>query len=153
MTLSIHTESPLVGDLDPLFARHTAEMHADTPPGSIHMLPKDALADPAIAFFVIRNAGQPVAMGAVKDLGASEGEVKSMHVLSEQRGRGLSRMLLRHLLAHAREAGFRRLSLETGVQPGFAPARGLYAREGFTECPPFASYRADPHSVFMTLLL
>ncbi|QBX35418.1 GNAT family N-acetyltransferase [Paracoccus liaowanqingii] len=153
MTLTIDLESPLGADLEPLFQRHTAEMHADTPPDSVHTLPRAALADPAIAFFVIRDAGLPVAMGAVKDLGRSEAEVKSMHVLAEQRGRGLSRMLLRHLLAHSRQAGFRRLSLETGVQPGFAPARGLYAREGFTECPPFASYRPDPHSVFMTLLL
>ncbi|CAM3154665.1 GNAT family N-acetyltransferase [Paracoccus nototheniae] len=153
MTLTIDRENPLGADLDALFQRHTAEMHADTPPESVHTMPKDALAIAAIAFFVVRDAGQPVAMGAIKDLGASHAEVKSMHVLAEQRGRGLSRMLLRHLLAHARQAGFHRLSLETGVQPGFVAARSLYAREGFTECPPFGSYRADPHSVFMTLLL
>ena len=92
MTLTIDLESPLGPDLDLLFQRHTAEMHADTPPGSIHMMPKEALENPAIAFFVVRDAGQPVAMGAIKDLGASEGELKSMHVLSEQRGRGVSPM-------------------------------------------------------------
>ena len=57
------------------------------------------------------------------------------------------------IIEDARAAGLQRLSLETGVQPGFLAARGLYAREGFTECPPFGSYRADPNSVFMTLLL
>ncbi|MCG6111683.1 MAG: GNAT family N-acetyltransferase [Paracoccus sp.] len=153
MTLTIDLESPLDADLDLLFQRHTAEMHADTPPESIHMMPKEGLADPAIAFFVVRDAGRPVAMGALKDLGEGHAELKSMHVLTEQRGRGVSRMLLRHMLDQARLAGHRRLSLETGVQPGFIAARGLYAREGFTECPPFGQYRADPNSVFMTLML
>lgn len=153
MTLTIAAESPLGADLDQLFQRHTAEMHADTPPESIHMLPKEALADPAIRFLVIRDAGQPVAMGAVKALEPGSAEVKSMHVLAEHRGRGLSRMLLRRIIEDARAAGLQRLSLETGVQPGFLAARALYAREGFTECPPFGSYRADPNSVFMTLLL
>lgn len=153
MTLTIAVESPLSADLDTLFQRHTAEMHAETPPESIHMLPKDALADPAVAFFVIRDSGQPVAMGAIKDLGDRHGELKSMHVLSERRGRGLSRMLLRHMVAHAVADGLAHLSLETGIQPGFVAARGLYAREGFRECPPFGSYAADPNSVFMTLPL
>lgn len=153
MTPTIDRESPLGADLDLLFQRHTAEMHADTPPESIHMLPRADLTDPAIAFFVIRDDGRPVAMGALKNLDGTEAEVKSMHVLAEHRGRGLSRMLLRHLIAHAQEADLSRLSLETGVQPGFVAARGLYAREGFSECPPFGNYRADPNSVFMTMAL
>lgn len=153
MTLNIDRESPLGADLDLLFQRHTAEMHADTPPESIHMLPRTDLTDPAIAFFVIRDAGKPVAMGALKTLDGTEAEVKSMHVLAEHRGRGLSRMLLRHLTAHARQTGLVRLSLETGVQPGFLAARTLYTREGFSECPPFGSYRPDPNSVFMTMAL
>ena len=43
-----------------------------------------------------------------------------------------------------------RLSLETGSQDGFAPARALYARHGFALCDPFADYRLDPSSVFMS---
>ena len=31
--------------------------------------------------------------------------------------------------------------------------KSMYARFGFQECPPFASYREDPHSVFLTLEL
>ncbi|MFC0201582.1 GNAT family N-acetyltransferase [Paracoccus rhizosphaerae] len=153
MTLTIAIESPLGSDLDLLFQRHSAEMQADTPPESIHMLPRDLLAVPEITFFVTRDGGVPVAMGAVKQLGGLEGELKSMHVLAEHRGRGLSRMLLRHMLSHARAAGLHRLSLETGAQGSFAAARGLYFREGFMECPPFGSYRMDPNSVFMTMSL
>jgi len=46
-----------------------------------------------------------------------------------------------------------RLYLETGTEDYFAPARRLYARNGFTECPPFADYALDPNSVFMELRL
>ena len=58
--------------------------------------------------------------------------------------------MLRHIIAEARTGGLNRLSLETGSWDYFRPAHALYARHGFTECPPFGEYRADPNSVFMT---
>jgi putative acetyltransferase len=61
--------------------------------------------------------------------------------------------VLGFLLAEARRRGYRRVSLETGSQDFFAPARRLYARHGFVVCEPFADYVADPNSVFMTLHL
>jgi putative acetyltransferase len=73
-----------------------------------------------------------------------------MHILAERRGEGLSRRMLHHLVNHALAEGFSKLSLETGSQPGFAPARGLYAKAGFAECGPFEGYGPDPNSVFMT---
>ena len=48
------------------------------------------------------------------------------------------------MIAEARARGYQRLSLETGTQEFFAPARRLYRRHGFTECPPFGDYRLDP---------
>ena len=54
------------------------------------------------------------------------------------------------LMAEARSLGFTRLSLETGAQAAFQPARTLYARAGFVECRPFQGYALDPNSVFMT---
>lgn len=146
-------ESPLTDDLALLFQRHTAEMHADTPPESIHMMPRETLVSPDIDFFVLRRSGRAVGMAALKRLNDGHGEVKSMHVLVEARGAGLSRLMLDRLIGHARQAGLTRLSLETGAQSSFAAARGLYARAGFAECPPFGSYRHDPNSVFMTLAL
>ncbi len=79
-------------------------------------------------------------------------EIKSMHILAERRGQGLSRRMLDHLVAHAKSLGFSRLSLETGSQPGFAPARGLYRNAGFEECGPFEGY-GPTEFVFMTRLL
>ena len=143
-------ESPLGADLTLLMQRHTADMHADTPPESIHMMDAGELAVAEVSFYVMRNAGAPVAMGAFKKLDATHAEIKSMHVLAEARGHGLSRLMLAHLVAEARAAGLTRLSLETGVQPTFVAARALYLKAGFTECPAFEGYWNDPNSVFMT---
>ena len=152
-SITLAEESPVGADLTLLFQRHTADMHADTPPESIHMMDASALDHPQIAFYVLRDAGEPLAMGAYKRIDAAHAEIKSMHVLIEERGRGLSRQMLDHLVAEARGTGIARLSLETGSQAMFAPARGLYARAGFVECAPFADYRLDPNSIYMTRAL
>lgn len=149
----IAREDPTGPDLALLFARHTAAMHAETPPESIHMMGAADLMRPDIDFFVLREAGQPLAMGALKRLDGDHAEIKSMHVLTEARGRGLAQTMLDHLLGHARSLRIGRLSLETGSHPGFAAARALYLRAGFAECPPFEGYVEDPNSVFMTLRL
>ncbi len=150
LTLSIGAESSLGADLGLLMARHTADMHADTPPESIHMMDAGALAAPGISFFVMRDVGMPVAMGAFNRIDDTHAEIKSMHVLAEVRGRGLSQHMLHHLIAEAKAAGFARLSLETGAQAMFLPARSLYAKAGFSECGPFEGYGPDLNSVFMT---
>jgi putative acetyltransferase len=153
MSITIAQESPLGSDLALLMARHTADMHADTPPESIHMMDAGQLAIPSIRFFVMREDGAPVAMGAFKRIDDTHAEIKSMHVLAEARGKGLSRAMLDHLVTQAQADGFRRLSLETGVQPTFIAARALYAKAGFVECDPFEGYSLDPNSVFMTRTL
>lgn len=151
--LIIRRESPVQDDLALLFRRHTDAMHADTPPGSIHMMDAAGLERPDVSFYVMRDAGRPVAMGAFKRIDATHAEIKSMHVLAEERGRGLARRMLGHLTEEARAAGLTRLSLETGSQPSFHPARTLYAAGGFAECGPFEGYGDDPNSLFMTRVL
>ena len=151
--MQITPESPLTADLALLMARHTAAMHADTPPESIHMMDASQLAIPEVQFFVGREAGVAVAMGAFKRIDAQHAEVKSMHVLFEARGRGLSRIMLDHLMAAAKAAGYLRLSLETGSQAMFQPAVRLYEKAGFERCPPFEGYTLDPNSIYMTRTL
>jgi putative acetyltransferase len=92
-------------------------------------------------------------MGALADLGDGHGEIKSMHTASGARGRGVAAAVLTHLIGIARESGYTRLSLETGTQDFFDPAHRLYERHGFTECGPFDTYVADPHSRFYTLAM
>ena len=113
----------------------------------------EELADAGVRFFAIFEASRAVAMGALKPISEDHGELKSMHVIDEARGRGLARGLLRHLIEEARAAGMSRVSLETGSQQAFGAARALYRAEGFRECPPFADYGPDPNSVFLTLML
>ena len=76
-----------------------------------------------------------------------------MHTEQAYRRNGVASALLGYIIAEVRQMGLQRLSLETGSWPYFAPARALYSRHGFVECPPFGSYVADPNSVFMTLEL
>jgi putative acetyltransferase len=146
----ITKERPVAPDLAVLLARHSVDMRADTPLESIHMMDAGQLDIPTVSFFVMRDAGQPIGMGAFKLLDATHAEIKSMHVLSEYRGQGLSRVMLDYLVQAATASGIARLSLETGSQEMFEPARRLYARASFAECPPFGDYALDPNSVFMT---
>lgn len=151
--ITITLEHPVQENLALLHRRHTADMHADTPPESIHMMSAEALAAPGILFYVLREDGTAHGMGALKPIAPEHAEIKSMHVLMELRGRGLARMLLQHLMTEARAHGFTRLSLETGTQASFTAARRLYADAGFEETGPFGDYRHDLNSLFMTCQL
>jgi len=92
-------------------------------------------------------------VGALKQLSSSHGEIKSMHTAQVNRRAGVGTAMLRHIIEAARMMGLTRLSLETGSWAYFHPARALYRRHGFAECPPFGDYVADANSIFMTLEL
>lgn len=140
-------------DVRALLAEHLADMHAASPPESVHALDLDALRAPEVTFVAAREDGLLLGCGALKELDPSHGELKSMRTAAAARGRGVAAAVLAHLLAVARDRGYRRVSLETGAEDVFAPARRLYARHGFTPCAPFADYVEDPNSVFLTLEL
>jgi len=144
---------PTDPSLAAILASHAA--HGDThyPAESNHHLDGAALASEGVVLFVGRAGGEIVAMGGYKILSAGAGEVKSMHVTKAARGQGAAARILSLILEHARAAGLQRLSLETGSLDASAPARRLYERAGFSDCPPFGDYAPDPMSVFMTRLL
>jgi putative acetyltransferase len=132
---------------------HIAHARAATALGSAHALDISGLKVPEVRFWSVWEGGTLIGVGALKHLDAGHGEVKSMHTVETMRGRGIGGTLLHRIIAIAQTSGLTRLSLETGSWPYFAPARRLYARFGFVECPPFGDYRLDPNSVFMTLTL
>lgn len=136
-----------------LLAEHLADMHATSPAESVHALDLSGLQRDDITMWTLWHDGELLGCAALRQLSAEEGEVKSMRTAAAARGRGVGSRLLEHVIAEARARGYRRLSLETGTQEFFAPARRLYRRHGFTECPPFGDYRLDPHSVFLSLAL
>ncbi|MEW9552024.1 GNAT family N-acetyltransferase [Nonomuraea sp. NPDC050783] len=132
---------------------HVEEMKSITPPESVHALDLDGLRSPGVTFWSAMDGGSVVACGAIKRLDAAHAELKSMRTASHLKRSGLASLMLKHILAEARRMGFTRLSLETGSTDFFLPARRLYEKFGFDYCEPFAGYRPDPHSVFMTRLL
>ena len=73
-----------------------------------------------------------------------------MRTSSSSRKSGVATKLLTHALNTALDNGYQKVSLETGTQQFFQPARNLYEKFGFTYCEPFADYEVDPHSHFMT---
>ncbi len=97
-----------------------------------------------VAMVLLRVDGEPVACGAIREMGDGVGELKRMFVLPAHRGRGYSRAVLRDLERLARERGFHRLVLETGVLQ--ASAIGLYLSEGYRPIPNFGEYAAESES-------
>lgn len=151
--MEISLEDPSAPEIVALLTAHLALMRSTSPPESVHALDLEGLRRPEISFWTVRDGDALLGCGALKALGDGHGEIKSMHTAERHRGRGAAARLVRHIVEEARRRAYRRLSLETGSQPAFAPARALYARHGFTLCPPFGDYAPDPNSVFMTLEL
>lgn len=153
--LIIAIEDPGRADNTALLETHLAHMHAISEPCTVHALDVAALQGRDVTFWSARHDTDqpPVGCMALKELDATHGEIKSMHVVQTARRTGLSHQLMAVLLTEARTRGYKRLSLETGSTDHFVPARSLYAKHGFKECGPFAHYEPHPHSAFMTLEL
>lgn len=150
MSLVIRRDD-LQGDaIAALLSEHLAQMRAQSPPGSVHALDLAGLRAPEVQFFCAWRGDELLGCGALKRLSPAHAEIKSMRTAAAARRSGVARALLAHLMAAARAQGLTRLSLETGSQPAFEPARALYAAAGFAPCGPFEGYQPDPHSVFMT---
>lgn len=143
------------GDLDDaavvaFLDAHVQQLRAITPPESTHALDLDGLKAPGVRFWTAHDAGELVGCAALAPLDDAHVELKSMRTASHRLREGIAGRLVVFVLAEARAAGFTRISLETGAEEFFAPARALYTRHGFTPCPPFGSYRPDPLSAFLT---
>ncbi len=136
-----------------LLEEHLQHMRSVSPPESVHALDLAGLDRPEITLWAAWDGATLAGCGALKALGAAHGEIKSMRSAQAYRGTGVGKALLAHIVAEARRRGYARLSLETGAEDAFVPARELYASHGFTACAPFADYREDPNSVFMTRAL
>lgn len=133
---------------------HVQEMRSITPPESKHALDLDGLRRPEVTFWVVRDDdGHVVGCGAIKRLDEWHAEVKSMRTAAARKRGGIASLVLGHIVDEARRMGHRRLSLETGSDAFFLPARRLYEKFGFGYCEPFADYVPDPLSVFMTRTL
>lgn len=136
-----------------LLNEHLHDMYATSPPESVHALDLGKLRKPEITFWSVWDNNVLVGCGAIKELDPTHAEIKSMRSANRARGKGVGKKMLEHILDVASQRKYQRLSLETGSQDFFIPARTLYERYGFACCGPFADYKEDPYSVFMTKVI
>lgn len=133
-----------------LLEEHLRSLRALSPPESVHALDLEKLRRPGITFWTVWEGSELLGCGALKELDARHGELKSMRTAAPHLRKGVASTLLRHIIEEAKRRSYLRLSLETGAPAAFVPARSLYARFGFQVCGPFTGYVEDPNSVFMT---
>ena len=141
-------EHPKVNDL---LIKHFKELKSVSPEGSAHVLDISGLKDPSIKFWSIWEENTLIGCGALKFLDENHGEFKSIRVVDDYRKKGYGFKIINHLIEEAKKLDVKKLSLETGSGDFFLPARKLFQKVGFEKCPPFAHYKEDTNSCYMSL--
>jgi putative acetyltransferase len=138
-----------------LLGEHLAGMQSNSPPGSVYALDIEGLQSPNIAFYAVWDTDGDAlkAIGALKEIDAVTGEVKSMRTAQAHLRQGAAAFLLDFFITKAHQRGYQRLCLETGSGPAFEPALALYRRYGFENCEPFGDYEASAFNQFLQLQL
>jgi len=140
-----------------LLREHLADAYKNSPPDSVYALDIAELRKPDISFWSVWEDDVLLGCGALKGLDRTHGEIKSMRTTEAALKRGVGSLMVAHIIKQAKSRGYARLSLETGSNQPYAPARALYTKFGFEECGPFAEYEADDEdgafSLYMTLVL
>jgi putative acetyltransferase len=136
-----------------LLRLHLAGMHANSPPGHVFALDLSGLRAPGVTVWSAWRGEAVCGLGALKRLDAGSGEVKSMRTHPDHLRQGVGAAILEHIIGEARAQGIRRLSLETGQGPAFAPALALYRRRGFVDSEAFGDYVRSPFNQFLHLAL
>lgn len=134
-----------------LLRRHLEGMHANTPPGHVFALDWSGLRKPEISFYALWDDKELLGFGALKELDAGSGEVKSMRTADAHLRKGVAAAILDHIIAEARKRAYTRISLETGSGVAFEPALALYRKRGFTNGGAFGDYEKSPFNQFLHL--
>ena len=140
-------------EVNALLLKHFKELRSVSPEGSAHVLDIPGLKVDSIKFWSLWGEENLIGCGALKFLDKSHGEFKSIRVVDEYRKKGYGFKIINHLINEAKKLDINKLSLETGAGDFFLPARKLFKKIGFVECPPFAHYKEDPNSYYMKLEL
>ena len=140
-------------EVDELLKKHFIELRAASPEGSAHVLDIPGLKDPSITFWSLWKNDKLMGCGALKFLGNNHGEFKSIRVHDNFRNKGNGIKVIEHLIYEARKLNIKRISIETGAGSFFKPARKLFKKCNFEPCKPFAHYKNDINSLYLTKLI
>ena len=140
-------QNPKVNEL---LEKHFIELKAASPKGSVHVLDIPGLKDPSIKFWSLWQNDDLIGCGALKFLNRQHGEFKSIRIHDKFRNKGFGIKVINHLINEAKKLNITKLSIETGAGDFFISARKLFKNCGFETCEPFAHYKEDINSVYLT---
>lgn len=88
---------------------------------------------------------KPVGCGAIKEYSSNSMEIKRMHTLPENRGKGIATKILTELELWATELGYQNCILETGKRQ--SEAIELYKKNGYKLIPNYGQYAGIENSL------
>ena len=153
MRLVITIEKSLGEELAHLLQAHWLFCTSTTPIEHVYALDASRLFTPDITVFGARVQGELLGVGALRKLDQEHAELKSMHTLAKSRGLGIGKAMVTHIEQFAKEQGVKRISLETGTNEAFKPARELYKSLGYVDCDAFGDYVLSEDNMCMTKLI
>ena len=140
-------------EVNKLLTKHFIELRAASPEGSAHVLDIPGLKVPTIKFWSLWESEKIFGCGALKFLDNEHGEFKSIRIHDDFRNKGYGIKIIDHLIYEAKKLNIKRISLETGAGNFFDPARRLFKKCNFEPCQPFAHYKEDINSLYLTKLI
>ena len=140
-------------EVNQLLVKHFIELRAASPEGSAHVLDIPGLKVPSIKFWSLWEEEQLMGCGALKFIDKNHGEFKSIRVHDKFRNKGKGIKIINHLIEEAQKLNIKKISLETGAGDFFEPARKLFQKCEFQPCEPFAHYKEDKNSIYLTKLI
>lgn len=103
----------------------------------------NGIADIKYAIVAYENDA-PLSCGAIKAFDAESVEVKRMYTVENGRGKGIASKVLAELEQWAKELGYQRCILETGIRN--PEAIGLYQKYGYQQIPNYGQYAGVENS-------
>ena len=140
-------------EVNELLTKHFIELRAASPEGSAHVLDVPGLKVSSIKFWSLWENDMLMGCGALKFLDERHGEFKSIRVHDNFRNKGNGLKIIKHLIEEAKKLNIKRISIETGTGKFFEPARKLFKKCNFAICEPFAHYKKDANSLYLSKLL
>ena len=140
-------------EVNALLKKHFIELRAASPEGSAHVLDIAGLKVKSIKFWSLWENKRLFGCGALKFLDDTHGEFKSIRVHDDFKNKGNGIRIIDHLISEAKILNIKRISIETGASDFFIPARKLFKKCNFEPCKPFAHYKEDLNSIYLTKLI